>query len=52
FKYAKDCKFYNCTHIHEPGCAVLKAVDENLIYPSRYLSYMSLFNDEDEKYRT
>lgn len=40
------CRFANCTHQHEPGCAVLAAVDAGLISPSRYLSYCSIV-DED-----
>jgi len=51
FKIASDCKFYNCTHIHEPGCAVIRAVDEGLISPSRYISYLSIHDDDNEKYR-
>lgn len=51
FNLSKDCKFYNCTHIHEPGCAVLKAVDSGEISSSRYLSYISIHEDEHEKYR-
>ena len=51
FKISKDCKFYNCTHIHEPGCAVMKAVDDGTISPSRYLSYLSMHEDENGKYR-
>ena len=41
FNYSKDCKFGNCTHIHEPGCAVRKALEEHLISESRYTSYLS-----------
>lgn len=51
FKIASDCKFYNCTHIHEPGCAVISAVDEGIISPSRYISYLSIHDDDNEKYR-
>lgn len=51
FKIASDCKFYNCTHIHEPGCAVIRAVDEGVISPSRYISYLSIHDDDNEKYR-
>ncbi|GHV68647.1 putative ribosome biogenesis GTPase RsgA [Bacteroidia bacterium] len=51
FKASEDCRFYNCTHIHEPGCAVLKAVKEGGISESRYLSYCSLMEDEGGKYR-
>ncbi len=51
FKTSKDCRFNNCTHIHEPGCAVIKAVEAGEISPSRYISYTSIFDDENEKYR-
>jgi len=51
FKLSDKCKYYNCTHIHEPGCAVIEAVDEGEIAPSRYLSYLSIYDDENEKYR-
>ncbi|MGC9344778.1 MAG: ribosome small subunit-dependent GTPase A [Bacteroidales bacterium] len=51
FKKSHDCKFYNCTHIHEPGCAVIEAVENGEIFESRYSSYLSLMEDQDEKYR-
>lgn len=51
FKRASECKFYNCTHIHEPGCAVLEAVEKGEISESRYFSYVSMFEEGDEKYR-
>ncbi len=52
FRFSKDCRFNNCTHTHEPGCAVLKAIEEHYIAPSRYQSYLSMLNDKDEnKYR-
>ena len=52
FHFSKECRFSNCTHTHEPGCAVLKALDEQLIAPSRYQSYLSMMDDKDEdKYR-
>ena len=52
FKFSKDCRFRNCTHTHEPGCAVRKAVDEHYISESRYNSYLSMLEDKDEsKYR-
>ena len=52
FKFSKDCRFNNCTHTHEPGCAVLKAVEDHYIAASRYQSYLSMLNDKDEnKYR-
>ncbi len=52
FKFSKDCRFSNCTHTHEPGCAVRKAVEEHYIAESRYNSYLSMLQDKDEnKYR-
>lgn len=38
-----ECKYYNCTHIHEPDCAVMKAYESGQIQPSRYLSYLQIF---------
>lgn len=37
------CKYYNCTHIHEPECAVMSAYDAGDIHPSRYMSYLQIF---------
>lgn len=52
FHFSKDCRFSNCTHTHEPGCAVLRAVEEHYIAASRYQSYLSMLEDKDEsKYR-
>lgn len=52
FKFSKDCRFNNCTHTHEPGCAVRQAVEDHYIAESRYRSYLSMLQDKDEnKYR-
>ena len=52
FHFSKNCRFSNCTHTHEPGCAVLEALDNHYIAQSRYQSYLSMLNDKDEaKYR-
>ncbi len=52
FKISHDCKYGNCTHTHEPGCAVREALEEHRIAESRYSSYLSILNDADEgKYR-
>lgn len=52
FRVSKDCRFGNCTHVHEPGCAVIKAVEESYISQSRYNSYLSVMEDCDAgKYR-
>ena len=53
FRISADCRFGNCTHTHEPGCAVLQALSEQRIAQSRYDSYLSILDDEEEgKYRT
>ena len=52
FRFSKDCRFSNCTHTHEPGCAVLQALEDHYIAQSRYQSYLSMMEDKDEeKYR-
>jgi len=52
FHFAKDCRFSNCTHTHEPGCAVLRALEDHYIAQSRYQSYLSMLDDKDgSKYR-
>lgn len=52
FKFSADCKFNNCSHRHEPGCAVLQAVEDHYISESRYKSYLSILEDKQEnKYR-
>jgi ribosome biogenesis GTPase len=52
FQTSADCRFGNCTHTHEPGCAVLEAVEEGRIAISRFNSYLSMLDDQDEdRYR-
>ena len=52
FQFSRNCRFSNCTHTHEPGCAVLQAVADHYIAQSRYQSYLSMLDDKDEsKYR-
>ena len=52
FLIGRDCRFGNCTHTGEPGCAVKKALEEGRIAPSRYASYLNMLEDGDEsKYR-
>ncbi|MBQ0115541.1 MAG: ribosome small subunit-dependent GTPase A [Bacteroidales bacterium] len=52
FKVSEQCRFGNCTHTHEPGCAVREAVEQHLISESRYASYLSILEDDpDDKYR-
>lgn len=50
FRHAPDCQFYNCTHTHEPGCAVKEALRSGEISENRYISYLKLLEDND-KYR-
>lgn len=53
FSIGRGCRFGNCTHTREPGCAVLAALEEQRIAQSRYHSYLSMLEDKDEgKYRS
>lgn len=52
FKVSKNCRFHNCTHTHEPGCAVKEAVENNDIPFTRYENYLTIMEgDEGDKYR-
>ncbi|MCI1681192.1 MAG: ribosome small subunit-dependent GTPase A [Bacteroides sp.] len=52
FKTSSSCRYGNCTHRNEPGCAVRKAVEEHFISESRYTSYLNMLEDKEEgKYR-
>ena len=52
FAISADCRYNDCTHTHEPGCAVLEAVENHYISQSRYQSYLSILEDgADDKYR-
>jgi ribosome biogenesis GTPase len=51
FRISTDCRFYNCLHIDEPGCAVRQAVEKRKIDPLRYRSYLNILEDENSKYR-
>jgi ribosome biogenesis GTPase len=51
FRVSSKCRFYNCLHLNEPGCAVLAAVADNEIEPWRYKSYVSIMLGENPKYR-
>ncbi len=52
FKFSENCRYNNCTHTHEPGCAVREALEQQLIAQSRYTSYLSILDDSSEdKYR-
>ncbi|MCL2413299.1 MAG: ribosome small subunit-dependent GTPase A [Bacteroidales bacterium] len=43
----EHCKFANCTHVHEPGCAVKSAVSEHRVHPQRYKSYLNILNGKE-----
>ena len=47
FKFSEDCRFNNCSHRHEPGCAVLQALEDHYISESRYKSYLSILDDKE-----
>lgn len=52
FKFSHDCRFNNCMHLNEPGCAVRDAVEKHFISESRYKSYLNILEDETNgKYR-
>lgn len=51
FSNSKNCKFYNCKHLNEPHCAVIQAVERELIAPSRYQNYVMMYHEENDKYR-
>ncbi len=52
FRIATNCRYNNCTHRHEPGCAVLEALENQEIAQSRYTSYLSIIDDTNpDKYR-
>lgn len=53
FKVGRGCRFDNCIHVNEPGCAVLEAVKKGEIALSRYNSYLNMLDDKEEgKYRS
>lgn len=47
-EYINECKFNTCTHQHEPGCAVIKAVEDELINPERYVSYLNILESIED----
>ncbi|MBQ8774170.1 MAG: ribosome small subunit-dependent GTPase A, partial [Muribaculaceae bacterium] len=52
FKISSDCRYSNCTHTHEPGCAVVAALENHQIAQSRYSSYLNILEDDaSDKYR-
>ena len=52
FETGHECRFNNCTHTNEPGCAVKQALQDGKIASSRYASYLNMLEDDCEsKYR-
>ncbi len=51
-KFSSQCKFHNCVHINEPGCAVKQATINGEIREERYNSYVHMYNEDDEQYRS
>ena len=51
FKISKNCKYHNCTHVHEPGCAIKKAVEDKVVSQLRYENYLSILFDDETKHR-
>jgi len=52
FNLLSKCGFHNCTHIHEPDCEVLKAVEDGRVHPFRYENYVGMLEDcKEDKYR-
>jgi ribosome biogenesis GTPase len=47
--YRQECKFYNCTHSHEPGCRVAEAFEGGKIHPERYNSYLNILESLEEQ---
>lgn len=52
FRLSSACRYHNCTHSHEPGCAVLTAVEQGDLSYMRYTNYLNMLSENDEKYRT
>lgn len=51
FRESKNCKYHNCIHLHEPGCAVKDALEQGRISESRYINYLMIMEGKEEKYR-
>jgi ribosome biogenesis GTPase / thiamine phosphate phosphatase len=51
FRTSHECQYYNCTHVHEPKCAVMKSVENGTIAISRYRSYINILLDSNDKHR-
>ena len=52
FNIKGNCKFNNCIHLNEPNCEIKRAVKDGQIAESRYLSYLSMLDEEEENFRT
>ena len=52
FNLKGNCKFNNCIHLNEPNCEIKRAVKDGQIAESRYLSYLSMLDEEEENFRT
>jgi ribosome biogenesis GTPase len=50
FETSHHCRFNNCRHVNEPGCAVIEAVNEGDIAVSRYESYLSIYHNNDTRH--
>ena len=51
FRASKDCRYHNCLHLHEPDCAVKAGVENRSISESRYINYLMMMEEDEEKYR-
>ena len=51
FKASENCRYHNCTHVHEPGCAVKAAIEEGTVSQLRYENYLNILFDEETKHR-
>lgn len=51
FRLSKNCQFYNCMHLQEPGCAVIEACIQGVLHESRYRSYVKIVTGGEDKYR-
>jgi len=47
-RYLGQCRYHNCQHTNEPGCSVLEALEQGLIHPYRYDSYVRILNEVDD----
>jgi ribosome biogenesis GTPase len=51
FRASKKCRYHNCMHMNEPGCAVKQELNDGNISESRYLNYLMMLEEERGKYR-